>query len=245
MAESLTNLYQPCHIVAIISFLEGCGLLMQLNRPQQELLARFWPAVVANLSSHTSLVSLYLPLLHSSPLHSFPVSSCASRRGCNDESVAAVCLCVWHGDVSPLALTPSLSFPLCPPPSILSLHVFCICLSISSLPPLSFSHSQRWGIAWPPASVMEQTEHTDPAPTPTTNKKQELSSTICQLIFTGAISEIAHLTFRPNGSECRKRGRETALPLSCKATTSVYMPSMLCWLRTCGLVADRTKGTGA
>lgn len=64
--------------------------------------------------------------------------------------------------------------------------------------------------------------HTDPTPIPTTtNNKQELSSTICQLIFTGGIFEIAHLTFWPNGSECRKRRRWTALLLSCERSASV------------------------
>lgn len=84
---------------------------------RQELLDRFWPAVVAYLSFLSSHVALLLSSPHSfSPVHSFPVSSCACRRSCNDESVAAVCLCVWHCDVSLLALTPSLSFSP-PPPS--------------------------------------------------------------------------------------------------------------------------------
>lgn len=71
-----------------------------------------WTAVVANLSP---LVSLYLPSLHSSsPVHLFPGSSCASRCSCNDESMAAVCLCSWHRDVSLQVLTPSLFHSLPP-----------------------------------------------------------------------------------------------------------------------------------
>lgn len=156
-------------------------------------------AIVANLSFDLSLASPRLPFLHSSsPGYSFPVSSCASRCSCNDESVAALCRCIWHRDVSLQALTPSPSPSLPHPPT----HPK-VCLSRHLIVCLSISHSQWWGIAWPPASVMEQTEHTDPPPT--TNNKQELSSTICQLIFTGGISEIAHLTFRPNGSGCRKQ----------------------------------------
>lgn len=149
------------------------GMTAYTSAAEQESLARFWPAVAANLSFPSSLVPLLLSSLHSSsPVHSFPVSSCACRRSCDDESVAAVCLCVWHRDVSLLALTPSrsLSTPH-PPRSLLSSLSSCRCLSVF-FPlscSLSFSYSQWLGIAWPPASVMEQTEHTDPTTT-TTNR---------------------------------------------------------------------------
>lgn len=68
-------------------------LLRQMNRPQKEFLFRFGTDVEANLSFLSFLVSLSL-CPYSTPHHQFPVSTCASRCDYNDESLAAVCLCV-------------------------------------------------------------------------------------------------------------------------------------------------------
>lgn len=142
-----------------------------------------------------------------SPVHSFPVSSCACRRSCDDESVAAVCLCVWHCDVSLLALTPSLSLclPFFSPP-------YQVSFSLSLYPSVSCSLSFSLILSLlmtrhhPASCLRDETDRTH-RPTTDNNNKQELSSTICPLIFTGGIFEIAHLTFRPNGRERRKQRR--------------------------------------
>lgn len=170
------------------------------------------------------------PLLISSSLVSC-VQLCLQTQlqwwicGCS----ASVCLTSWCICTGLNSLSISLSAAHLPPPSLLFSPSLCLSISfLPSFPPsLSFSHSRWWGIAWPPASVMEQTEHTDPPPIPTANNKQELSSTICQLIFTGGISEIAHLTFRPNGSECGKQRHWVCL--SHAKTLPVSVTSLPCW----------------
>lgn len=57
----------------------------------------------------SSLPSSLSTCPHSTPHHPFPASTSASRCDYNDESVAAMCLRVWHCDVSLLALTLPLS----------------------------------------------------------------------------------------------------------------------------------------
>ena len=162
---AMTSWHAQCHTTEIsVFFTCGC-LLSELNWLKQVLLAWFWPAVVANLSFPSSLVPLLLSSLHPSyPVHSFPVSSCACRRSCNDESVAAVCLCIWHRDVFLLALTPSLSLNRPPhqQPLFLSISLsLSLCLHPSLF--LSLPMLRRCLPPTPlPASEMEQTEHRDP-----------------------------------------------------------------------------------
>lgn len=132
---------------------------------QQELLDSFWSVVLAYLSSPFSVVALLLSSLHSSSLpHSFLVSGCACRRGCNDKFMAAVCLCVWHCDVSLLAITPSLSFNWSPNPTAsVCFPSLCLCLSVSI--PLFFSWSQCSSTDSPPltsALALGEWEHRDP-----------------------------------------------------------------------------------
>lgn len=46
-------------------------------------------------------------------------------------------------------------------------------------------------------------QHTDTSPSPKTKQQTGTELAICKLIFTGGSSEIVHLTFWPNGGECR------------------------------------------
>lgn len=117
-------------------------------------------------------LSVLAPLLFSSSLVSC-VQLCLQTQlrwwicGCS----VSVCLTSWCISTG----LNSLSISLCPPQVFFSLRLF---VSVSLPPPLSLilflslllSHTQWLGIVWPPASVMEQTEHTDPPPTTTTNR---------------------------------------------------------------------------
>lgn len=155
------------------------ALLKQHNKPQNELLSRFWTDVRANLSLLSSLVSLYLPSLHSSS----PVSCvhlCLQTRlqwRICGRSMSA-CLTLWciSTGLNPLSITLfRASFP------------FSVPLSIASF--LSVSHSQWWDIAWLLGSVMEDT--------PTNmNWAQNF-----QLQFHRGSSEVVHLTFWPNAGQ--------------------------------------------
>lgn len=116
------------------------GLQQQLAG---QILASCEISFVFPLSSSAVLSALFL----CSSLFLRPVVP--ADLGRNDESVAAVCLCVWHRDVSPPALTPSLSpnHRRSPNPTAsFPLHLFCLCPSLSERwrcppPPLP----QQWG----------------------------------------------------------------------------------------------------
>lgn len=154
------------------------------------------------------------PLLFSSSLVSC-VQLCLQTRlrwwicGCS----VSVCLTLWciSTGLNSLSISPCLpSLPL-PTQVSFSLRLFvsdslslghplslCLCLILS----LSMN---RHCLA---SCLSDGTDRTHrPTTTNNNNSKQELSSTICPLIFTGGISEIAHLTFRPNASEWRKQSR--------------------------------------
>lgn len=153
-------------------------LLKQLNRPHKELLFRFWTDVVASLSFLSSLISLST-CPHSTPHHQFPVSTSASRCDYNDESVAAVCLCVWHCDVSLLALTLSLSL-LCLP------RFLCLSISFPFLSLVLSLSVMRYCLA----SCLSfgtynsiQTHHHHQQQ----NNKQELSSQFANWFLLGAV----------------------------------------------------------
>lgn len=104
----------------------------------------------------------------------------------------SVCLTLWciSTGLNPFSITsvsPSLSS---------SLHLFSLPFSRSltlSDEVLSGLLPQFWKIQ----------QHTDTSPSPTTKQQTGTELTICQLIFTGGSSEIVHLTFWPNGGECR------------------------------------------
>lgn len=186
------------------------GVLQQLNGPLQELLGRFWPAVVANLSFPPSSPRPSLPVLFSSSLVSCVQLRLQTRLrwwicGCS----VSVCLTSWCISTGLNSLSISFCLPLffSPTPPQVSFSL-CLFVSVSLSPSLSlaliFSLSMTRHCL---ASCRRDGTDRAHGPTTANNNKQELSSTICPLIFTGGISEIAHLTFRPNGSAWRKQRR--------------------------------------
>lgn len=83
-------------------------LIKQQNRPQKELLSRFWTDAQANLSLLSSLVSRYLPSLHSSSPVSY-VHLCLQMRlqwWICGRSMSA-CLTLWciSTGLNPLSIT--------------------------------------------------------------------------------------------------------------------------------------------
>lgn len=146
---------------------------------------------------------------HSTPHHQFPMSTSASRCDYNDEYVAAVCLRVWHCDVSLLALTPSLSLSFEPPflSPCLSLYHFLSFLSVSNF--------HWWDI--PLASWISYEAYTN---TQTQDHSQQQNNKHWaqnfQLIFPGGSSEVVHLTFWSNSGECRTGGAAWVMQTLCQ-----------------------------
>lgn len=141
---------------------------LRLSRRVWPVLARCSSQFVFPLFPRPSS-PVFSPLLFSSSLVSC-VQLCPQTQlwwwicGCS----VSVCLTSWCISTG----LNSLSISLYPTPTLKSPLSSCLCVSVF-FPlscPLSFSHSQWLGIAWPSASVMEQTEHTDLPTTTTTNR---------------------------------------------------------------------------
>lgn len=198
--QFLINLYELCHIVEILLFvaLFAFGVEQTQTGAFGQILASCSSQFVFFLFPRLSCPVLS-PHLFSTSLVSC-IQLCLQTRlwwwicGCS-VSVFLTLWCISTG-LNSLSISPL------PPPSVFfSLHLF---VSVSLSPPFSLSSlSLILSLSMIRHCLAPcLSDGTDRTHRPTNNKnKQELSSTICRLIFTGGISEIAHLTFRPNGSE--------------------------------------------